>query len=141
MKKFLKFISIPIFVLTLLTACGGDDESVDLVKPTATIALDRANNIYMPMSSIVIDGSFSDDTELAECQVNITGISGLKGFELDWEPETYKIPLAGTEVTLSGQQIFTAIPVDIRYGDYQLSFKVIDAAGNYSIYTQDIVIQ
>ena len=50
------------------------------------------------MSSIVINGSFNDDKELKECQVTIASLKSARGFDLDWEPEMYKIPLSGTEM-------------------------------------------
>ncbi|MBS2100393.1 DUF4625 domain-containing protein [Carboxylicivirga linearis] len=141
MKNIVKILSISLLITSLLSACGKEEESADLTKPTAVITLDRDNHFFSPMSSIVINGSFSDNKELKECQVTISSLKSSRGFDLDWEPETYKIPLSGTEMTITGQQIFTIIPVDIKYGEYQITFKVLDTSDNYNFYTQDIVIQ
>lgn len=131
-------------MLTLMavTSCSkGDDEGADLTKPTAVIELDRDNNVYGSGSSIVINGDFTDDVELKECQVTLTFLKSSKGVDLAWEPETYKIKLTGKEDAVAGQQIFEVIPLDIMYGEYQVTFKVLDTSNNYSQYTFDIVIE
>nr|WP_321409273.1 DUF4625 domain-containing protein [uncultured Carboxylicivirga sp.] len=141
MKRLAKYFNVILLASILLTACGKDDEAIDLTKPTAIITLDRDNNVFYPMSSIVINGIFTDDVELKECQVTIVSLKSTNGFDLDWDPELYKIPLSGSEMTVKGQQIFTPIPYDIKYGEYQITFKVLDASDNYSLYMQDIVIE
>lgn len=142
MKRIFKSFSIALFSLLVITACSkSEGEGTDLTKPTAVIELDREDNVFSPGSSIVINGDFTDDVELKECQITLASLKSLKGVDLPWEPETYKIYLSGKEDAVSGQQIFDVIPVDIMYGEYQITFKVLDASNNYSQYTQDIVIE
>ncbi|MCG8578270.1 MAG: DUF4625 domain-containing protein [Bacteroidales bacterium] len=140
MKQVTRFLSMLIAVV-LLSSCGSDDESVDLIKPTADIRLTRESGFYTPGSSILIDAEFTDDKALKECQVTIASARSLKGWDTDWDAEMDKILLNGQDFSLNGTRVLEDIPVDIYYGEYQLSFKVLDEANNYSIYTIDIVIE
>lgn len=140
MKQLLKNTAIILTTVLLLSSCGSDSEGVDLIKPTADISLTRESGVYSPGSSILIDATFMDDTALKECQVTIASLRSLKGWNTDWDVEMHKISLSGKEMNLTGTRILEDIPVDIYYGDYQLSFKVLDEANNYTIYTIDITI-
>ncbi len=140
MKHLTRILYI-LMAVVLLASCGSDDEGVDLTKPTADIRLTRESGVYSPGASILIDADFSDDKALKECQVTIVSARSLKGWDTDWDVEADKLKLSGTEYSLSGTRVLEDIPVDIYYGEYQLSFKVLDEANNYSIYTIDIVIQ
>ncbi len=140
MKWLSKILFISSLVM-LMVSCGGDDKGVDLEKPTADIQITRESGVYSPGSSILINADFFDDTALKECQVSIASLRSLKGWDTDWDAEVYKIPLNGKQMSMNGVRILEDIPVDIYYGEYRLSFKVLDEANNYSIYEIDIVIE
>ncbi|WP_430814443.1 DUF4625 domain-containing protein [Carboxylicivirga sp. RSCT41] len=140
MKYVTRFLSI-LLAVVLMSSCGSDDESVDLTKPTADIRLTRESGAYSPGSSILIDADFADNKALKECQVTIASTRSLKGWDTDWDAEMDKIVLNGTDFSLKGTRVLEDIPVDIYYGEYRLSFKVLDEANNYSIYSIDIVIE
>ncbi|MCU4155053.1 DUF4625 domain-containing protein [Carboxylicivirga sp. A043] len=139
MKSLLNYIAIGI--LAMFAACSSDSDSVDLEKPTAIIQLEKEDGVYGPGHSIIINASFMDNEALKECQVSIASQRSLKGWDTDWDVEMHKINLSGTEMQLSATRVLEDIPTDIYYGDYQLSFKVLDEANNYNIYTIDITIQ
>lgn len=139
--KWLNKIFLASSLLTLMASCGGDDKSVDLEKPTADIEITRESGIYSPGSSILINASFADNAALKECQVSIASLRSLKGWDTDWDMDMYRIPLSGKQLELNGVRVLEDIPVDIYYGEYRLSFKVLDEANNYSIYEIDIVIE
>lgn len=141
MKKLLKNIAVLILIILSLNACGSDSEGADLTKPTADISLTRESGIYSPGSSILINADFQDDQALKECQVTIASIRSLKGWDTDWDAEMYKIPLSGKEMSFTSTRVLEDIPTDIYYGDYQLSFKVLDESNNYTVYTIDITIE
>ena len=122
----------------MFTGCSGDEESVDLIKPTADISLTKEDGIYSPGSAIVINAGFNDETGLKECQVTVLR---LKGWDTDWEPEMYRINLSGKNHSVKGQQVLETIPFDIAYGDYQLKFTVLDESNNNSEYYFDITIK
>lgn len=137
----IKYLAIICISLLALSSCGSDDEAVDLTKPTADISLTRESGIYSPGSSILINADFTDDKALKECQVSITSLRSLKGWDTDWDVEMYKISLSGKEMTVKGTRVLEDIPFDIYYGDYQLTFKVLDESNNYNIYTIEITIE
>ena len=138
MKRLFYIFNVLLLVGVLFTGCSGDEESVDLIKPTADISLAKENGIYSPGASIVINGEFFDETALKECQVTVVR---LKGWDTDWEPEMYKVELSGKYDELKGQQVLENIPFDIAYGNYQLKFTVLDQANNNSEYYFDIEIR
>lgn len=140
MKWFSKIVFTTSLIM-LITACGGDDKTVDLEKPTADITITRENGFYSPGSSILINANFFDNAALKECQVSIVSLRSLKGWDTDWDTEMYKIPLSGKQVSLTNVRVLEDIPVEIYYGEYRLSFKVLDEANNYTNYDIDIVIE
>ncbi|MBS2213477.1 DUF4625 domain-containing protein [Carboxylicivirga mesophila] len=139
--KWLNKILLASTLSILMTSCGDDDKSVDLEKPTADIEITRENGTYSPGSSILINANFFDNVALKECQVSIASLRSLKGWDTDWDSEMYKISLSGKQVSLNSVRVLEDIPVDIYYGEYRLSFKVLDEANNYSIYEIDILIE
>lgn len=141
MKKLIKYTVILTISLLGFNACGSDDKGVDLTKPTADISLTRESGFYSPGSSILINADFQDDKALKECQVSIASIRSLKGWDTDWDAEMYKIPLSGKEMSFNSTRVLEDIPTDIFYGDYRLSFKVLDESNNFNVYTIDITIE
>ncbi len=139
--KWLNKIIFASFLIILFASCGGDDKNIDLEKPSAEIQLTRESGIYSPGASILINAYFVDNVALKECQVSIASIRSLKGWDTDWDVDMYKIPLSGNQLSLKGVRILEDIPANIYYGDYRLSFKVLDEANNYSIYEIDMLIK
>ncbi len=138
----IRWILTNVMVVVLLMSCAKDyDDIKDLIKPTAQIELVNSNGRFLAGSSIVINGSFSDNEALKACEITINSNRNLKGFDVDWDYDEDKIELSGKEDFVEMRQVLPVIPVDIYYGEYILSFKVIDQANNFSEYKFDIVIE
>ena len=87
-------------------------------------------------------GSSFDDHMLASCDVSIVSLKSLKGFDDPWMPNVDMIMLEGEEDEVTAHQVFKqAIPMDIMSGEYSLTFKVVDEAGNYTDYPVNITIE
>ncbi len=131
-----------VFLAVFLVACSKDDEgTTDLTKPTAQIELLNESGVFLAGSSIVINGKFMDDIALKACEITVDSKRNLKGFDVDWNYDEDEIKLSGKEFLVEKRQILPVIPVDIYYGDYELTFKVIDQSDNYTYYKFDITIQ
>lgn len=127
----------------LLTACSGDEDenTRDLVKPTGTIIMPLEGDVFLRGSSIIFEGVFYDDVELAHCELTLSKLKSLKGWDIPWTPEHDLIHIQGQEDEVSAYQAFQqVIPLDIMSGEYILNAKVVDEAGNYINYNVNIKI-
>lgn len=141
MKTLVKISLLTMLIAMVSVSCSKDEEATaDLTKPTATIELDQEAGKYFPGGAIVINAEFKDDTALKECQISVQSKRSLKGWDTDWDYDTDKIKLSGTTFEVNRQQVLPRIPYDIYYGDYQLTFKVLDQANNYTEYIIDFTI-
>lgn len=141
MRTLVKISVITMLIAMVNVSCSKDDEVVaDLIKPTATIALDQDHGKLFPGGAIVINAEFKDNRALKECQISVQSKRSLKGWDTDWDYDTDKIKLSGTKFEINRQQVLPRIPYDIYYGDYQLTFKVLDQANNYTEYIIDFTV-
>ena len=135
-------IIAPVLVALVLIGCSKDSSFKDVTKPTAVIINPVNKTIFKRGASIILDATFLDDYMLKTCEVSLSSLKALKGFDDPWIPELDIIMIEGEEDKVASHQIFKqAIPVDIMTGDYSLIIKVVDAAGNYTEYPVDITIE
>jgi len=136
------FTIIPLLVALALVSCSKDDPVKDITKPTAVISNPVEGSIFQRGASIILDATFMDDHMLASCDVSIVSLKALKGFDDPWMPNVDVIILEGEEDEVTAHQVFKqAIPMDIMSGEYSLTFKVVDEAGNYTDYPVNITIE
>ncbi|WP_430815939.1 DUF4625 domain-containing protein [Carboxylicivirga sp. RSCT41] len=138
-----RFLYTALTLSLVLTACSGDDDEAvkDLIKPTGTITMPLEGETFLRGSSIIFEGTFSDDVELAHCELSLSKLKSLKGWDIPWTPESDLVHLQGTEDEVSAYQAFKqVIPSDIMSGDYVLNAKLVDEAGNYIVYSVNVKI-
>lgn len=126
------------------TGCSGDDDggAKDLIKPVGTITLPVEGETFLRGASIIFEGTFSDNVELANCELSLSKLKSLKGWDIPWVPANDMMFLQGKEDEVSAYQSFKqAIPLDIMSGDYVFNAKLVDVAGNYIVYSINITIE
>lgn len=142
-RNLLKFL--PFFIgALLLTSCGGGDgdggeeeKPEDTTKPiieNPTTPRDDASNptVFSLSGPFTYNGKFTDDVELKEVVFSLISLKSATGVDDDpWQPAAHKVVLSDKETTVN-QEIFTTIPSNVYTGNYELSIRCTDAAGNGS---------
>lgn len=139
-KKYLAIA--PLLLAFALTSCSDDDPVKDVIKPTAVITNPVSGSTFQRGASIILDATFMDDMALESCELSLESLKSLKGFDDPWQPDVDKVMIEGEEDEVASHQIFKqSIPMDIMSGNYSLIIKVVDAAGNFTDYPVDIIIE
>lgn len=104
----------------------------DTVDPTISITSPTSSSHLQWGGSLLVSGSLNDDYKLKSVVYSLV----YKGGESNpWKPAAKTISLSGKSVTLSGEDVFgEVIPNNVASGEYELSVKLTDDAGNDKIY-------
>ncbi len=114
--------------MSVVSSCKDDDKdsASPVVRVTKPISLDK----FSRGGVILVDADLSDDKELATLEFSLASLKAVYGIDTPWTPAIQTQKLSGKEQQIKNVAAFGEIPYDIMSGQYVLTLKLSDKAGN-----------